>query len=271
MYPALLATVANIAPHIKNLSASASSKLLQLFASMSTPSFLLANDSNHTLLGSLLESMNAIIEHQYSENLQFIYAILRSSKRFEALRNFTLESGQEEIDHRNRLKKDRGGGGITDSPKVSFDNVPETPSSTTPLTPVEESTPFAIGDDEETDEEGKEEEKKESRKESKPVKNETAPPLATSPISVTPPSSQPLSSPVEDAVPHQLRGMSEKARGKMPERQSSTISLSSQNSTSGTHTPTGRFVPTHAWVRIPINHLSQRLYLNSIGFIINTF
>lgn len=32
---------------------------------MSSPGFLLANDSNHDLLRSLLESMNAIIEHQY--------------------------------------------------------------------------------------------------------------------------------------------------------------------------------------------------------------
>lgn len=32
---------------------------------MSSPGFLLANDSNHDLLQSLLESMNAIIEHQY--------------------------------------------------------------------------------------------------------------------------------------------------------------------------------------------------------------
>lgn len=33
---------------------------------MSAPSFLLANETNYTLLQSLLESMNAIIEHQYS-------------------------------------------------------------------------------------------------------------------------------------------------------------------------------------------------------------
>ena len=32
---------------------------------MSSPGFLLANDSNYDLLRSLLESMNAIIEHQY--------------------------------------------------------------------------------------------------------------------------------------------------------------------------------------------------------------
>lgn len=32
---------------------------------MSAPSFLLANENNHTLLHSLLEVMNAMIEHQY--------------------------------------------------------------------------------------------------------------------------------------------------------------------------------------------------------------
>jgi hypothetical protein len=32
---------------------------------MSSPGFLLSNDSNHDLLQSLLESMNAIIEHQF--------------------------------------------------------------------------------------------------------------------------------------------------------------------------------------------------------------
>jgi hypothetical protein len=66
VYPALLAIVANIAPHVQNLSSAASSKLIQLFASMSASTFLLANESNHTLLHSLLESMNAIVEHQYA-------------------------------------------------------------------------------------------------------------------------------------------------------------------------------------------------------------
>ena len=33
---------------------------------MSAPSFLLANETNYALLQSLLDSMNAIIEHQYT-------------------------------------------------------------------------------------------------------------------------------------------------------------------------------------------------------------
>lgn len=66
IYPALLAVINNVSAYLENLNASASSKLLQLFSLMSSPSFILANDSNHDLLESLLESMNAIIEHQYS-------------------------------------------------------------------------------------------------------------------------------------------------------------------------------------------------------------
>ena len=65
IYPALLAVINNIAAYLQNLSASASSKILHLFSSMSSPGFLLVNESNHDLLRSLLESMNAIIEHQY--------------------------------------------------------------------------------------------------------------------------------------------------------------------------------------------------------------
>ena len=249
MYPALLATVANIAPHIKSLSGAASSKLVQLFASMSAPSFLLANETNHTLLTSLLESMNAIIEHQYSDNVHFVYAILRSSKRFEALRNFTLESGQEEIDRQSRLKKDRGEVTLTDTPKVSLDNNSERPlRPTEPEEPMDPSA-FAIGDEDEEDSEAG----SDTEKGGKPVKKETLPQPTVSPIeTVSSPTRQSVSSPVEDAVPHQLRGMSEKARGKMPQRQNSTSSITDRNDGAGVSSPTGAaFTPTAAWVITP--------------------
>ena len=69
IYPALLAVINNIAPHLEGLSNASSSNLMQLFSSMSSPSFLLANETNHDLLRSLLESVNSIIEHQYKSNL----------------------------------------------------------------------------------------------------------------------------------------------------------------------------------------------------------
>ena len=66
IYSALLASINNVAAYLEDLSPQASSRLLNLFTTMSAPSFLLANDTNYTLLQSLLESMNAITEHQYS-------------------------------------------------------------------------------------------------------------------------------------------------------------------------------------------------------------
>lgn len=65
IYPALLAIVVNIAPFVRDLQRATSSKLLDLFVSMSSPKFLLANETNHTLLLSLLEALNAILDHQY--------------------------------------------------------------------------------------------------------------------------------------------------------------------------------------------------------------
>lgn len=56
----------NIAYYLEGLSTASSTKLMQLFNSMSSPSFLLVNDTNHSLLRSLLESVNSILEHKYS-------------------------------------------------------------------------------------------------------------------------------------------------------------------------------------------------------------
>lgn len=70
IYPALLAIINNIAYYLEDLSVATGAKMMQLFNSMSSPSFLLANDTNHTLLRSLLESMNSILEHQYKSELK---------------------------------------------------------------------------------------------------------------------------------------------------------------------------------------------------------
>ena len=64
LHPALLAIVNNIAPYVQGLQRATSSMLLNMFVSMSKPSFLLANETNHVQLFSLLDAMNAILEHQ---------------------------------------------------------------------------------------------------------------------------------------------------------------------------------------------------------------
>lgn len=65
MYPALLAIINNIAPSVQNLQRATSSQLIDLFTSMSSPKFLLEKEGNHAMLLSLLQAMNALLEHQY--------------------------------------------------------------------------------------------------------------------------------------------------------------------------------------------------------------
>jgi len=65
VYSALLAIINNIAPFVQDLQRATSSKLVDLFASMSSPMFLLEKEGNHVMLLSLLQTMNAILEHQY--------------------------------------------------------------------------------------------------------------------------------------------------------------------------------------------------------------
>ncbi|RYC65488.1 hypothetical protein CHU98_g701 [Xylaria longipes] len=223
IYPALLAVVNNVAPYLEGISSTTGSKLIQLFNSMSSPSFLLANDNNHVLLSSLLESMNAIIEHQY-----------------ETLRSFTLESGQEELERRSRLRKESGqpiDPFDTSSRRSSVESLrsPTTAALKAPsLSNVpEEDTTFAIGDDED-DSDGEE-----------------RPTPAQSSSSENPSRASSVAD-VGDAVPAQMKGMSEKARGKMPagvptfSRQNSTTSLGSY-SAAGQST-SGTFEPSADWI-----------------------
>lgn len=253
IYPALLAVINNIAAYVQNLSMTTCTRLLQLLGSMSTPSFLLANDSNHTLLQALLESINTIIEHQYTANANLIYAVLRSRKRIEALRLFTLEGGQQEMERAVRRRKELLDGAPPDttatitatatttttatSPSLSAETLyPPTRSAATPfhLDAAAEGT-FAIGDSED---------------DSDHPDHPTPSPSTPSAHDSRAPSI--ASSSAEDNVPVQLRGMSEKARGKLPaglqtfSRQSSATSLFF-NATIYSPSRAG-FTPTPEWL-----------------------
>ncbi|KAK4219322.1 high-temperature-induced dauer-formation protein-domain-containing protein [Rhypophila decipiens] len=246
IYPALLAVINNISPSLKGLSSATCSRIIQLFNSMSSPSFLMANETNHDLLRSLLESMNSIIEHQYSSNAEFVYAVVKNKKRFEALRSFTLESGQEEIERRNRRRKEAGG---SQDPLESHSTRTSVESLRSPTTPLSRSSTFgegaeeqhdmfAVGNDDDDD----------SDDEERPT------PAASSP-SENP--SRSSSATGEDDVPRQLRGMSEKARGKMPagtgrfSRQNSTTSLGGNLVSGGQQSQSpggGYFEPSAHWI-----------------------
>ncbi|KAG5518690.1 hypothetical protein PMAC_002659 [Pneumocystis sp. 'macacae'] len=105
LYPSMLSILVNIGPYIQNLSVLSCIKLMQLFHSFSSSSFLLANKNNHILLQYLLELFNAIVWYQMKKNLHFVYAILRSSEKFELLKDFTLEKALIEIKKKRELKK----------------------------------------------------------------------------------------------------------------------------------------------------------------------
>ncbi|KAK4105076.1 hypothetical protein N658DRAFT_493184 [Parathielavia hyrcaniae] len=240
IYPALLAVINNIAAHLEGLSAPTCSKIMELFNSMSSPSFLLANETNHGLLRSLLEAINAIIEHQYDKNPQFIFAILRNRKRFEALRSLTLESGQEEIERRNRRRKDSSASHDPLEPSSTRSSVESIRSPTGPASRAptlgdvtKEDSAFAIGDDEDDSD------------------DEARPTPATSSPSDNPSVASSVASAADDDVPRQLQGMSEKARGKMP---AGASNFSRQNSTTslGSHAPSpsqsGLFQPSAQWM-----------------------
>lgn len=234
IYPALLAIINNMAAYVEHLSFATGARLVQLLSSMSAPSFLLANETNHTLLKALLESISTMIEHQYESNANLIYAVWRSRKRIEALRAFTLEGGQAEIERAAQRRKenalaDRSNGLARAS---TMDNLasPTRGGEMSPHPDTGIDASFAIGDSDDSDHE------------EPPTPSQSTQSMRTSRTPSIASSSVP-----DDHVPIQLSGMSEKARGKMPagaptfSRQNSTISLS------GT-TGRGAFTPTPEWI-----------------------
>lgn len=174
-----------------------------------------------------------------------MYAILKSKKRFEALRTFTLESGQQEIDRQNQLRKQNSSSqDALNSPLSPTEDIRTLSGATSPLSYIpEESGPFTIGDDD-SDEEGNTHDT--PSQSSRSHRRSRTPSIASS---------------MEENVPLQTRGMSEKARGKMPagqlsfSRQNSMTSISSHGAT--IQTSASYFKPTTAWVCTPSLYLQE--------------
>nr|OQO23447.1 hypothetical protein B0A51_07752 [Rachicladosporium sp. CCFEE 5018] len=242
VYPALLAIIGNIAPYIRDLQRATSSKLLDLFISLASPTFLLSGGDNHLMLSSLLESLNAILEHQYESNRRFVEIIARSHKRFEALRDFTVSGALAEVDRMAQERKDRNSGIVsplrrvsTDRPSVDGARSPNGNSRQTSLGNVPEHSAFAIGEDDDEDDD-----------------DITRPTAAQSHVRSSRASS------VDDAVPVQSRSMSEKARGKfpMPPATPTTTLGSGMSST---------FTPTPEWLETWLPHLPLHTILTVIA------
>ena len=179
------------------------------------------------------------------DNKIFIQGVFKSRKRFEALRSFTLESGQLEIERLKQRSKEAAevshppASPTRTSRNSSVDSIRSPLSARTPtLSNVpEEGGAFAIGDDDESEDEEQE---------------VLRTPSQSSPSAHTSRNAS-ISSSNGEPLPTQLRGMSEKARGKMPagqpsfSRQNSTTSLNNHAATISS--PTSGFEPTAYWDR----------------------
>ncbi|KAL5335815.1 high-temperature-induced dauer-formation protein-domain-containing protein [Aspergillus crustosus] len=257
VYPALLAVINNIAPYLEHLVPETASKILQLFSSMSAPSFLLANDSNHTLVSSVLESINAILEHSFTKNPYLVYAILKYRRRFQAVREFTLESGQQEIERQNERRKAEVRETVASPVLSAADDDPRLSSGArSPLgrIPEENNNLFTIGGDDSEDE---------GEGQHTPAQDSASVHTSRRPS---------ISSAVDESVPLQLRGMSEKARGKMPAGQPSFSrqnSMTSQISLSAVFAPSpSGFTPTTAWLESWLPELPLHTILTIISAIV---
>ncbi|KAF8947510.1 hypothetical protein BGZ47_008890 [Haplosporangium gracile] len=105
LYPALISTLSNVSPYIQNISSMASSRLLQLTTSFASPSFLLAEESNHRLLGILLDTVTSILYYQAPHNAHLVYALIQYESKIQTMARFTLKRGLDDI-HRLRYRKD---------------------------------------------------------------------------------------------------------------------------------------------------------------------
>lgn len=166
------------------------------------------------------------------DNPNLIYAIVRSRKRFQALRDFTLESGQEEIERQNQQRKE-GGGDLQRAASIDSLRSPTVSRTPTLGNVPEENSAFAIGDDDDSEAD-----------EPRPPEPPQSPSGASRSASVA--------SSVDESVPLQLRGMSEKARGKMPVGQPTFSRQNSMSSLSSAATPALAtnefFTPSSSWV-----------------------
>jgi hypothetical protein len=148
--------MANVSPYLQNLSTTTSSKIISLFNSMSSPSFLLAKESNPALLHILLESINNIIEHQHSHNPTLLYAIIRNPTKFQSIQHFDLHKSLDDLEERKKSKEE----GKLQSPDSTI-RPSDTPAEiVSPVTPM---TAFSVGDEDDEDEEEEGEEVHETK------------------------------------------------------------------------------------------------------------
>lgn len=152
-----------------------------------------------------------------TENRRFVDTIIKGRRRFEALRDFTVEGAESELDRLTMERKDAGESASIRNSSQEFVRSPTSTRSPS-LDNVPEDSAFAIGDDDEDNESNA---------------GDNGLPSATSATNDA----------EEDALPLQSRNMSEKARGKQPIGHGN-FSRSTSRNTSNTSLPSLVRLPT---------------------------
>ncbi|KAE9406466.1 hypothetical protein BT96DRAFT_987607 [Gymnopus androsaceus JB14] len=238
LYPGLIIALSNCAPYFKNLSVTSSTRLVQLFTSFSNSLFLLSDEGHPRLLFFMLEMFNSVILHRLSENPNLIHGILAAHKTFEDLGTFTLERGLRDIRRVQLAKEEQtrkaaaaSQDGKRKGRRVSRDDPPpavaEEKKNLLPANNSEEGENNEDDDNEET----------------------VPPPLPSAGPATT---TEPIVSPSAESIPTSanVQAASEKAKGKMKERRSSSSLDATGSLERMAAAGIGRngFVPTTEWV-----------------------
>ncbi|KAF9264896.1 hypothetical protein L218DRAFT_925592 [Marasmius fiardii PR-910] len=224
LYPALIITLSNCAPYFKYLGITTSTRLVQLFTSFSNPSFLLSDEGHPRLLFFMLEVFNSVILHHLAENPNLIYGVISSHKAFEDLGTFTLYRGLREIKRVQVAKEELARKKGPKEKKTTRQSSEETSE------PHEEKKRLLAHEiDLEANEAGAHEISGHQQETSESDLPSTEPPM----------------SPTSESIPN----VSERARGKMKERRSSSLDADgSLERIAAAGIGRNGFIPTQEWV-----------------------
>lgn len=96
VYPAALAVLANLSPHVTHFSYSSSHLMLRMLAALSAPSFLLASSNRPEHLITLVDVLSSVLLHQSNTNEPLLSLLLLNAPMIEALPHMQLPEGQSQ-------------------------------------------------------------------------------------------------------------------------------------------------------------------------------
>ncbi|KAN0107122.1 High-temperature-induced dauer-formation domain containing protein [Russula decolorans] len=247
MYPALIIALSNSAPYFKSLNVNSATRLLQLFNSFSNPKFLLADEGHPRLLFFMLEIFNSVIAYHPSDNPNLVYALLRTNRTFEDLGTFTLARGLRDVRRMQLATEEQSQDTKGKSRAVEEYDQPHQEKQRL----LERENAQSADSLTEVRVDPRDQHQQEPAEHVEDI-----------------PSSQPLVSPTIDQATFSgpLTAVSEKARGKMPERRSTSLDTdSSLDRTTATAVGWNGFVPTQEWV----TSWQQGLPLDSVMLVVS--